>query len=633
VSPDPKLPGLSPAQAQWLRGRYREKAAAIAREDPYRLAREVPGVGFKTADAIALQLGLPMDSERRIRAGVLFSLRGSADDGNVCLPFHRLVREAQAILEVDRRLVASVIEAMGSDGELAIEAPPAGQERDRDVYLPELRLAEEGVAAGLLDLAGSEGLLSAEDAESAISASGPGLGISLAPAQVEALRASLTHGLAVVTGGPGTGKTTVLKGLLSTCSARGLRVAFAAPTGRAARRMADATGREAKTIHRMLEYAPGAGGFRRNRGYPLDCDLLVIDEASMVDTPLMHHLLQALPGGRGAYRRGDAQGQAGGPSRGSSQGQARGTPGSALLLVGDADQLPSVGPGQVFRDLISSGVAPVVRLTEAFRQAAESDIVAAAHRILQGLPPEEPRSRGQGDFQFVEEADPARAARIIVDLVQDRIPRRLSVDPLEGIQVLAPMHRGVAGSTALNLALQSSLNPQGAALSSSDQLFGPAWRALKLGDKVMQRRNNYDKGVFNGDVGRILGPRAAASGAQAAKGQAGADRGGQGAQTRVSFDEEEVLYETEELGQLSLAYALSVHKAQGSEYPAVVLALLDEHAAMLERNLLYTAVTRARRLMVIVGSRAALHSATRRAGSRIRCTGLVQRLTSAAGPR
>jgi len=616
VSPDPELRGLSPAQAQWLRGRYREKAVAIAHEDPYRLAREVPGVGFKTADAIALQLGLPMDSERRIRAGVLFSLRGSADDGNVCLPFHRLVREAQAILEVDRRLVASVIEAMGSGGELAIEAPPAGQERDRDVYLPELRFAEAGVAAGLLDLAGSEGLLSAENADSVIATSGPGLGITLAPAQVEALRASLTRGLAVVTGGPGTGKTTVLKGLLSACSARGLRVAFAAPTGRAARRMADATGREAKTIHRMLEYAPGAGGFRRNRGNPLDCDLLVIDEASMVDTSLMHHLLQALPGGEAARTKGDAR------------GPVRGRPGSALLLVGDADQLPSVGPGQVFRDLIASGIAPVVRLTEAFRQAAESDIVAAAHRILQGLPPEEQRSRGQGDFQFIEEADPARAARIIVELVQDRIPRRLSVDPLEGIQVLAPMHRGAAGSTALNLALQSSLNPRGEALSSSDQLFGPAWRALKVGDKVMQRRNNYDKGVFNGDIGRILGLRAAAPG-----GQGGGRPAEEGVQARASFDGEEVLYETEELGQLSLAYALSVHKAQGSEYPAVILALLDEHAAMLERNLLYTAVTRARRLMIIVGSRAALHSAARRAGSRIRCTGLVPRLTSPAGPR
>ena len=603
MSPDPELPGLSPAQAQWLRGRYREKAVAIAREDPYRLAREVPGVGFKTADAIALQLGLPMDSERRIRAGVLFSLRGSTDDGDVCLPFHGLVRKAQAVLEVDRRRVASVIETMESDGELAIEAPPAGRERDRDVYLPELRFAEAGAAAGLRDLAGKGGLLSAKDAESAIVAGGSGLGISLAPAQVEALRAALTHGLAVVTGGPGTGKTTVLKGLLSACSARGLRVALAAPTGRAARRMADATGREAKTIHRMLEYAPGAGGFRRNRGNPLDCDLLVIDEASMVDTSLMHHLLQALPGERGTRTKGDAR------------GPVRGRPGSALLLVGDADQLPSVGPGQVLRDIIASGVAPVVRLTEAFRQAAESDIVAAAHRILQGLAPEEQRSRGQGDFQFVEEADPARAARIIVELVQDRIPRRLSVDPLEGVQVLAPMHRGAAGSTALNLALQSSLNPHGAALSPSDQLFGASWRALRVGDKVMQRRNNYDKGVFNGDIGRILGLRAA------------------GAQTRVSFDGEEVLYEAEDLGQLSLAYALSVHKAQGSEYPAVILTLFDEHAAMLERNLLYTAVTRARRLMVIVGSRTALHSAVRRVDSRIRCTGLVQRLTSAAGPR
>jgi len=276
--------------------------------------------------------------------------------------------------------------------------------------------------------------------------------------------------------------------------------------------------------------------------------------------------------------------------------------------VGDADQLPSVGPGQVLRDIISSGVAAVVHLSEAFRQARDSEIVAAAHRILQGLLPEEPRSAGQGDFVVVEEPDPGRAVRAVVELVRDRIPRRLSVDPLEGIQVLAPTRRGEAGSENLNQALQAALNPGGAPLAPADRLFGPAWRSLRVGDKVMQRRNNYDKGVFNGDIGTIEGVR-----------------GGDGGLV-ASFDGERVEYDAEEVGQLALAYALTVHKAQGSEYPAVVLALLEEHAVMLERNLLYTAVTRGRRLVVVVGSRAALRTAVRRSDSQARCTGLVRRL-------
>ncbi|MBE3065248.1 MAG: AAA family ATPase, partial [Spirochaetes bacterium] len=395
-------------------------------------------------------------------------------------------------------------------------------------------------------------------------------------------RAALSRGLTVITGGPGTGKTTALKCLLAICERRQLRVELAAPTGRAARRMSEATGGQAKTIHRMLEFTPGPGGFRKNRSDPLACDLCVVDEASMVDTLLMHHLLQALP------------------------------PRCALLLVGDADQLPSVGAGQVLRDIIASGAAAVVQLTDAFRQAQESDIVAAAHRILQGLLPEEQRSRGQGEFLFIEEEDPVRAVRTVVELVRERIPRRLSVDPVDGIQVLAPMHKGAAGSTSLNEALQAALNPGGAPLARPDRKASPSAQTLRIGDKAMQRRNNYDKGVFNGDVGRITGTSR--------------DDGS----IAVSFDGEEILYDQDEIDQLSLAYALSVHKSQGSEYPSVVLALLGEHAAMLQRNLLYTAVTRARRLVVIVGSRSALQTAVRRTDSRGRCTGLAERLRRGA---
>jgi len=604
MSPEEKLRalGLSEAQVIWMRRRYREKALAVAQEDPYQLAREVPGVGFKTADDIAARLGLAADSPGRIRAGIAYCLRERTEEGDVCLPFHRLVQEAQALLQADRRVVSAALRAMDGKGELVVESPPAGAQRDNSVYLPEYRAAEAGAAEGLLRISRAEvahrevndgaefGATEVDvgakpDIDAEIARAQTALGIALAPGQVEGLRAALSRGLTVITGGPGTGKTTLSKCLLAICERRRLRVELAAPTGRAARRMSEATGGQAKTIHRMLEFAPGAGGFRKNRSDPLACDLCVVDEASMVDTLLMHHLLQALP------------------------------PRCALLLVGDADQLPSVGAGQVLRDIIASGAAAVVQLSDAFRQAQESDIVAAAHRILQGLLPEERRSRGQGEFLFIEEEDPVRAVRTVVELVRERIPRRLSVDPVDGIQVLAPMHKGAAGSTSLNQALQAALNPGGAPLAHPDRKAGPSAQTLRIGDKVMQRRNNYDKGVFNGDVGRITGTSR--------------DEGS----VAVSFDSEEVLYDPDEMDQLSLAYALSVHKSQGSEYPSVVLTLLGEHAAMLQRNLLYTAVTRARRLVVIVGSRSALQTAIRRTDSRGRCTGLAERLRAGADVR
>jgi exodeoxyribonuclease V alpha subunit len=568
--------GLSPAQAQWLRRKYREKAPAFVRENPYRLAREVPGIGFKTADVIASRLGLPEDSPERIRAGIAHALRAQTEEGHVCLPFHRLVQESQSLLQTDRRHVADEMEAMASDGELLISPPPAGVERDRAVYLPPYFTAETRTAEVLLSLCRDNVLPRPIDVSSELDRAQAGLGLALAPRQAEALRAALGRRLTVITGGPGTGKTTVLRMLLEVCDRTGIRALLAAPTGRAARRMSEASGREAKTIHRMLEYAPAAGGFRKNRSDPLACDLLVVDEASMVDTILMHHLLRAVPSE------------------------------CALVLVGDANQLPSVGAGQVLRDIIASGRASVVELTEVFRQARESGIVANAHRILLGLLPEEDQSRPDRDFFFIEEENPARAAETIVEMVRDTVPRRLPADPIDGIQVLAPMHKGDAGAANLNRALQDALNPGGAPVDFS-RLFGPAGHGFRVGDKVMQRRNSYDKGVFNGDVGRII--------------EARPEKG-----IVVSFDGEEVSYAPEEADQLALAYALSVHKSQGSEYPAVVLSILGEHAVMLQRNLLYTAVTRARRLMVIVGSRAALSTAVKRTESRRRHTGLAEML-------
>lgn len=571
--------GLSEAQARWWLARHRDEALAIARRDPFRLAEEVPGIGFLTADAIANRLGLEEDAPRRLRAGTLHALREAADDGHTCLARNRLVQEAQALLQAPRRLVARTIDAMAGEGAVIAEAPAPGIERDPWIYLPPLHAAEVSAAGILRSLARAEvsrpPFPPETERDAVIARAQAETGISLAPAQFEAVRAALGRRLVVITGGPGTGKTTILKVLLAACRQLGIAALLAAPTGRGARRMAEATGREARTIHRLLEYAPGRG-FQRGSSNPLQCDLLVVDEASMVDIQLAHRMLDALPVG------------------------------CSLLLVGDANQLPSVGPGQLLRDIIASGTAAVVALTEIYRQAGESGIVANANRILLGLPPEEDLGRSDRDFLFVERPDPDQAVAAIVELVRDRIPRRLSVDPVDGVQVLLPVHRGTAGATAVNRALQDALNPRGAPLRQGDGLFDREAPRLRIGDKVMQRRNDYEKGVFNGDIGRIAAVEAGA--------------------VRVDFDGDLVEYGEDELAGLELAYALSVHKSQGSEYPAVVLGLLEEHAAMLQRSLLYTALTRARRLAVIVGSRAALRTAVRRADVRGRGSGLVERL-------
>ncbi len=533
------------------------------RENPWLLAERVEGIGFATADGVAGRLGLPEDSPHRIRAAVLHVLREGVEDGHVYLPFHRLAQDAQALLQVDRRLIPPAMEAMGRDGALVLDEGEA--DRDRCVYLPGLYAAEVGVAYrlnALLDREGGQGSR-AIALPAPMATSEP----ALTSQQAEAVRIGLSRRIAVITGGPGTGKTTVLRALLAAAHIAGVRAVLAAPTGRAARRMSEATGREALTLHRLLEYAPREG-FRRNPSAPLDCDLVVVDEASMVDIALMHHLLAALPAA------------------------------AALLLVGDAHQLPSVGPGRVLADIIESGRVATVELTEIFRQAQGSDLIAAAHRILLGLVPEAASGLAEGSFVFVERDDPAAAARAVVELVAERIPRRLGLDAVESTQVLAPMNRGEAGVERLNALLQAALNPEGASAR--------AGRGLRVGDRVMQTRNDYEKSVFNGDFGRVV--RA------------------DGAALIVSFEGEEVSYRRDEAGRLALAYAVSVHKAQGSEYPAVVIPLLEEHAAMLQRGLLYTAVSRAKQLAVIVGSRRALRRAVAGTGGLRRHTRLPERL-------
>ncbi len=371
--------GLSEAQARWWIARHRQQALAIARADPFRLAEEVPGIGFLTADAIGARLGLEEDAPGRLRAGTLHALREAADEGHTCLARNRLVQEAQALLQVERRLVARTIDRMAGEGNVIAEGPAPGIERDPWIYLPPLHAAEVGTAGILRGLARAEvarpPFPPETDLATVIARAEAEAGITLASAQREAVRAALGRRLVVITGGPGTGKTTILKILLAACRQRDIHTLLAAPTGRGARRMAEATGHEARTIHRLLEYAPGRG-FQRNGNRPLQCDLLVVDEASMVDIQLAHRMLDALPAGCG------------------------------LLLVGDANQLPSVGPGQVLRDIIASGAATVVALTEIYRQAGESGIVANANRILLGLPPEEDLARSDRDFLFVERPDP-----------------------------------------------------------------------------------------------------------------------------------------------------------------------------------------------------------------------------------
>jgi exodeoxyribonuclease V alpha subunit len=397
------------------------------------------------------------------------------------------------------------------------------------------------------------------------------LGLALAPAQAQAVERALAEQVAVITGGPGTGKTTIIRGILEVVEAEGLRVELAAPTGRAAKRMHEATGRPARTVHRMLEYIPAAGGFQRTAQRPLEADLVVVDEVSMLDVPLACALVRALPDE------------------------------TRLVLVGDADQLPSVGPGAVLAEIIASGVVPVVRLTEVFRQAARSQIVVCAHQINQGRSLDPPPTTGQGELFVIPAEEGPRAAALIEQLVAERIPRRYGLDPVDDVQVLSPTRRGHTGTARLNAQLQERLNPGGEQLARGEYV-------LRRGDKVMQIRNDYDKDVFNGDVGRVA---AVDIGARSLK---------------VAFDGRVVDYGPEDLDKLVLAYATTVHKSQGSEYPAVVVPLLGEHYMLLQRNLLYTAVTRARQLLVLVASPRALRRALANDLVRRRYTALAQRL-------
>jgi exodeoxyribonuclease V alpha subunit len=561
--------GVGTARAVRIHKVHGADAVRLISENPYRLARDIRGIGFKGADQIAMRLGIEKTAMMRVRAGISHALAEAMDDGHCGLPIEELVPLAETLLEVPASLVeAALAEEIAAGAVVAEEV-----EGRRCVFLAALYQAERDIGERLKALAEGTPPWPAIDADKAIPWVEQRTGLALADSQKEAIRVALGAKVLVITGGPGVGKTTLVNSLLKILRAKSVEVGLCAPTGRAAKRLADSTGLEAMTIHRRLEADPASGGFRRDESYPLDCDLLVIDEVSMVDVPLMRAVLRALPAK------------------------------AALLLVGDVDQLPSVGPGQVLADIIASGVVPVVRLTEIFRQAAESRIIANAHRINHGEMPELDSAEG-GDFYFVEAADAEDGVRKILTLVRDRIPKRFGLDPVRDIQVLCPMNRGGLGTRSLNLELQQALNPPGEVrIERFGQVFGP-------GDKVMQVENDYDRDVYNGDLGIVTGLDAEAG------------------ELAVDFDGRIVNYGAGELDELALAYATTIHKSQGSEYTAVVMPLTTQHYPMLRRNLVYTGITRGKRLVVIVGQKRALAIAVRGGRERRRWSKLREWLTA-----
>ncbi len=580
--------GVSAGFAARIVKRYGNEAINVVRENPYRLARDVWGIGFRTADGIAEKLGIARDAPARLEAGLLFALDTASEDGHVHLPDDKLMELAAELLRIDMGKLAPSVTTLAASGLIIIEnLPPRG----RCVSLPRLHSAETEAAARLREIINTPARSLALDIDAAIVDYEVSSTITLATQQKRAVAAALLDKCAVITGGPGVGKTTIVRGIVHLARLTRRRIMLAAPTGRAAKRMSEATGAEAVTLHRLLEYQPHEGKFAKNLENLLEVDIVVVDETSMVDILLFRALLDAIPV--------------------SAQ----------LVLVGDIDQLPSVGPGAVLTDVIDSEAATVIRLTEIFRQAAASKIVTSAHRINSGELPvlDAPRSDSD-DFFFIERDDPIKARETIVELVAERIPTRFGFDPITQVQVLTPMHRGELGTEALNAALQARL-VAGAPPNADGSAAAPAPvatalrrgdRQFRTGDKVMQLRNDYDRAVFNGDIGVVT------------------HVDGTHNTMRIDFgdakDPRFVDYERNDLDQLTHAFAVSIHKSQGSEYPAVVMPISTQHFMMLQRSLLYTAVTRGKKLVVIVGSKRALGMAVRNAEAKKRMTWLAERL-------
>jgi exodeoxyribonuclease V alpha subunit len=559
--------GVSTSKAVRIFKTYGDEAVERVTKNPYELARDIYGIGFKSADLIAGRLGIAKDSLVRARAGLNHVLLERVGDGHCAYPEAELIREAEALLEIDSNILHEGLEAELVDKFVvreSIDCTPA-------VFLAALHRQESDVAALLKQAALGSAPWTIHEPDAAVAWVEKHIALTLADLQREAVHTALKSKAAVITGGPGTGKSTLTKAIVTILAAKKVRIALCSPTGRAAKRLSECTGMEAKTIHRTLGFDPKKRGFLHGKENPLPIDLLLIDEASMVDVPLMHALLKALP------------------------------PHAGLLVIGDVDQLPSVGPGAVLANVIESGVMPVVRLTQVFRQAAQSHIIQAAHRINEGLLPKLD-NQGATDFFFVEVGEAQEAPAKIIELVQKRIPKKFGFNAVRDVQVLCPMQRGSAGARNLNLELQATLNPNP---SLKVERFG---YTFAVGDKVMVLQNDYEKEVFNGDMGFIR------------------DMDLEDQSCLIDFDGREVEFDFSELDILQPAYTVTIHKSQGSEYPAVVLPVFMQHFMMLKRNLLYTGVTRGKKLVVVVGQKKALAVAIKASGDARRWTNLTARL-------
>ncbi|CAN2042811.1 exodeoxyribonuclease V alpha subunit [Candidatus Magnetomoraceae bacterium gMMP-15] len=591
--------GVSSGYATKIFKEYGKGAIEIVRKNPYRLATDIWGIGFKTADQIAQKLGFEKNSEIRAEAGILYILNQLADSGlmlpdqelksgkilkgrringgNVYYPYEKLVKACRKILEIKREVIVRAFGNIASEKRIVIEDLNEEfedlenfKENNKAVYLAQFHTCETSIAWRLKKLMNAE-RITAFNADKMLNWVKNQLNITLAEKQIDAVKCAITNKVMIITGGPGTGKTTIIKAVLKIYSQSGVNILLAAPTGRAAKRMGEATGYKAKTIHRMLEYMPPKG-FKKDDKNTLKCDLLIIDEASMIDTVLMHYLIKAVPIT------------------------------ATLIMVGDINQLPSVGAGNVLKDIINSNRIPVVELNKIFRQARESLIIVNAHKINKGnMPFLKPSDKKLDDFYFIEQEDPEDILKIILELAKNRIPTRFGLDSIDDIQILTPMHRGIVGAGNLNAELQNALNLREDGLTRGSQRY-------RINDKIMQIRNNYDKIVFNGDLGRITSiiPEKR--------------------EVIILFDGREITYDYTELDEITLAYAVSVHKSQGSEYPAVIIPVVTQHYMLLERNLIYTAITRGKKLVVMVGTKKALGIAVKNNRVNKRHTRLKERL-------